>query len=204
VRSLSRRGPALRFAPVNGDPCESGGAPWQRPLSPPDPHQSTRALVSEYPVWARQKITHLGYAAVASPALQSGQVQAGRLLTPLRGTAFRLFLLASLRSNSPTLRPSAQPRHPYALAELRNRPYVLGSSPGPGPTLRIFLCTKRGEHQRRTQETRNTSRKCYGPAGVGRLDRGRANFAMRGFSEVRVRLCSITPYSGRPDVLKRP
>ena len=33
--------------------------------------------------------------------------------------------------------------------------------------------------------TANASRKHYGPAGVGRLDRGRANFALRGFYEVR-------------------
>ena len=66
------------------------------------------------PRFNQAKIAHLRYAAVASPALQSGQVQAGRPLNPLRGTAARL---SSWLRSGQTLRlapPHHRPRRYYA------------------------------------------------------------------------------------------
>ena len=61
-----------------------------------------RLCSGNIPRLGQAKTAHLGYALPTTSALQSGQVQAGRPLNPLRGTAARLFLLAPLRSNAPS------------------------------------------------------------------------------------------------------
>ena len=68
----------LRTSPLRG----SQEFAWPRSYAEPRGARNPRL--------GQAKIARLRYAAVASPLLQSGQVQAGRPLNPLRGTAARL------------------------------------------------------------------------------------------------------------------
>ena len=80
-------GPAIGLVPPR---VEEAGGRAPRPPVPSRPASNHEPRGARNPRLGQAKITHLRYATVASPALQSGQVQAGRPLNPLRGTAARL------------------------------------------------------------------------------------------------------------------
>ena len=177
-----------------GDP---GRSPSEcRPRASASLGERTRAI-SEAPSHSSQRITTSappsGRASSSPPSLgkgpeepQSGQVRPFSRAIRVRRRFSRSVSQALLAT--PPVYPT--PTHRRLLlplcARVRGR-IILGSPFGPGPMLSGLLMYRAGALQGGVHKSRvMPSGSVVASAGVGRLDRGGANFALRGFYEVRI------------------